>query len=233
MDSISQREMFIELKDGLRQKFDLPASNLKWVKCRKNLQVACFDARPYKWEEELARKGIKFASAWALMPHLYKERNEYCSGYCENKMQEKLETLFFCSDIEKKAEEPSQYRFIAPVYKKSVSGPADNEKGRETALARTMATAISEAIGRGPKHMQAYFFSSGIIAYYWTGLLSVVERDFLQLKHDNRDLELRFKSLLAECVREVHRDLGPPAIIAFSDNIFSDQGLILVFKDDL
>jgi hypothetical protein len=233
MDSISQREMFVELKDGLRQKFDLPVSNLKWVKCRKNLQVACFDSRPYKWEEELVRKGIKFTPAWTLMPHLYKERTEFCAVYCEQRMQEKLEAMFFCSGNGQMKENAGQYRFIAPVYKNSVCGPPDGDKSRETAMARTMATAISDKIGRGPKQMQAYLFGPKVIAYYWSGLLSVLEKDFMQFKQDSLELEIRFKNMLADCVREVHHDMGPPATITFSDNIFSDQGLILIISDDI
>ena len=84
--------------------------------------------------------------------------------------------------------------------------------------------------------MQAYVLSSSVTAYYWTGLLSVVEREFMQYaetRRESHELETRFKDLLAECALQVHAECGPQAAVAFSENMYIDQGLILVFKDGI
>jgi len=97
MDSLAQKEMFGSLSAEMRQRFDLPESILQWVKCRKNLQVAYFKSKPFKWEQELLKRGIGVRTAWSLVHYLEDERSALCAKHCELLMNQQIERLYFCS----------------------------------------------------------------------------------------------------------------------------------------
>ncbi|MDR3591507.1 MAG: hypothetical protein P4N41_17775 [Negativicutes bacterium] len=236
MDSLVQTEMFTILTSEMRQNFDLPECTLQWVKCRKSLQVAYFKTMPYKWERELLDRGVRFRTAWSMVHYFEDERNSFIVKYCETQMKEKIEKLFFCS---RSQGDPShlQHRFIIPMYKNSICNLGDKYKADEAAYARTLATAISERLGRGPRQMQAYVLGSSGVAYHWSGLLSVVEKNVMQhsaLNQEIVEMEQIFKRLLAESVCQVH-DLPAEVstYVVFSEKMYRDQGLILVFPDGL
>jgi len=113
----------------------------------------------------------------------------------------------------------------------------DNHKAEEATYARTLATAISERLGRGPRQMQAYIFGASVVAYLWSGLLSVVEKNVLQqsaMKPEIGEMEQIFKRIFAESIRQVHNlSAEASSDIVFSDKLDDDQGLILVFTDGL
>jgi hypothetical protein len=237
MDSLAQREMFGSLTAEMRQNFDLPECNLQWVKCRKNLQVAYFKTKPYKWEQELLDRGVNFRTAWSLVHYFEDERNSFSVKYCETKMNQPIERLFFCSGDIPGDSDHVQHRFIVPLYKNSICNLLDKHKAEEAGFARTLATAISERLGRGPKQMQAYVLGSAGVAYHWSGLLSVVEKNVMQHSAMNQEIgemEEIFKRIFAESVSQVHKLPDEPSTyVIFSEKIYHDEGLILVFPDGL
>jgi hypothetical protein len=237
MDSLAQKEMFTSLTVEMRQNFDLPECDLQWVKCRKNLQVAYLKTKPYKWEQALLERGVQFRTAWSLIHYFEDERNSFSVKYCETKMNQQIERLFFCSGDNNTDPNQVQHRFIVPVYKNAICNMPDKYKADEAVYARTLATAISERLGRGPKQMQAYVLGTAGIAYHWSGLLSVVEKNVLKHSAMNQEIgeiEQIFKSIFAESVSQVH-NLPDEAstYIVFSEKIYYDQGLILVFPGGL
>jgi hypothetical protein len=237
MDALAQKEMFGSIDAEMRQKFDFPVCTLQWVKCRKNLQIAYYKSQLYKWEQVLLNRGIQIRTAWSLVHYFEDDYNGFIVKCCETKMDQQMERLLFCSgDIQG---DPNfvQHRFIVPMYKKSICNLQDKYKVEEAAYARTLATAISERLGRGPRQMQAYVLGASIVAYYWSGLLSVVEKNVMQnsvMNQEIGEMEQIFKRIFVESVRQVHKlpdDAG--AHVVFSENLSKDQGLILVFSEGL
>ena len=233
MDSIQQREIFLELGNLLNYTFEFPSTTLKWVKTRKNLQVACFEFGPYRWEKNLFAKNIKFRTTASWLFYLNQEVLACCCKFIEEKMDQDVGELFLCSEGITRECPAYQLRFLTVFYKKDIA--VEQEKEKEAKIARDFATALRQLLRHGPQYTQAFFISKNITVYRWAGLLSTLEKDFLEnmpMRRAEDEMDIIFHKIFINVIQQMDEEcLSEKTRFVFSERMIDDKGLIIVIKE--
>lgn len=220
MNVTAQQDTFVNLGEQICKTFDLHQVSLQWVKYRKNLQLA-----HYKFGQ--------FHNMQSLLLNL-KKKSEFCIEHFIKNKGVKDGKMFFCYPCDEGLYSNVHHWFVAMIGKNGLGNMSDKRKEIEANLARNLATALRGKLGKGPCQLQAYLIDSTTTAYYWAGLLSAIEKDFLhyaEQQWESAHLKRKLFDKLAESVRQVHEDYaGPDMVIAFSDKVYRDEGLIVVCR---